>query len=81
MRGLMKNRVSTFALVFAAFGMPAHAQEAPRPADDDKASLELLEFLGEWRTAKGEFIDPIELQDPKETATVSVPNVEGKQHD
>jgi hypothetical protein len=76
----MKNPASALALLFAVFGA-AHAQDTASPADDDKASLELLEFLGEWRTRKGEFIDPIELQDPNEAAAVSAPNVEGKKHD
>jgi hypothetical protein len=29
--------------------------------DDDLPSLEMLEFLGEWETEEGEWIDPMEL--------------------
>ncbi len=79
MPGLMKNPVSALALLFAVFGV-AHAQDTAPSSDDEKASLELLEFLGEWRTAKGEFIDPIELQDPNETVAAPAPE-EGKKHD
>ena len=80
MRGSMKNPANALALVFVVLGS-AHAQDTARPADDEKASLELLEFLGEWRTAKGDFIDPIELQDPNEPAADSAPKVEGGKHD
>jgi hypothetical protein len=80
MPGSKNNPVSAVALIYAVLGS-AHAQDTARPADDEKASLELLEFLGEWRTAKGEFIDPIELQDPNEPAAASAPKVEGEKHD
>lgn len=29
--------------------------------DQDLPSLELLEFLGEWETENGEWIDPVEM--------------------
>ncbi len=80
MPGSMKNRVNAIAMAFAMLGT-AHAQDTARPADDDKASLELLEFLGEWRTAKGDFIDPVELQDPNEAVASTAPKAEGKKHD
>lgn len=37
----------------------AHADERK---DEVAPSLELLEFLGEWQTRKGEFVDPMLLQ-------------------
>jgi hypothetical protein len=59
---------------------PAIAQEAatvktadPGAVEDTEApSMELLEFLGAWETADGEWIDPeemeqIELQEPEHT--------------
>jgi len=31
-------------------------------ADESKPSMEFLEFLGEWETEEGEWIDPVELE-------------------
>lgn len=39
------------------------AQAAPEKNNDPPPSLELLEFLGEWQTSKGEPIDPLQLQE------------------
>ncbi len=33
-------------------------------ADDDLPGMALLEFLAEWETADGQWIDPVELDDP-----------------
>ena len=41
------------------------AQAAPEKSNDPLPSLELLEFLGEWQTSKGEPIDPLQLQEPE----------------
>jgi len=30
-----------------------------KAADDEKPSMELLEFLGEWQTKDGEWVDPM----------------------
>jgi hypothetical protein len=37
--------------------------QAETQEDDEAPSLELLEFLGEWETSDGEWIDPEELED------------------
>lgn len=39
----------------------AHA--VPEKSNDPPPTLELLEFLGEWQTSKGEPIDPLQLQE------------------
>ena len=61
--------VKTIATLILAIGLagtaPAAAQEDHRPvdpmdvsADDTAPSLELLEFLGEWETEEGRWVDP-----------------------
>ena len=35
---------------------------ASEPTAQDPPSIELLEFLGDWETANGEWIDPGELE-------------------
>lgn len=35
------------------------AIEANAATDDNKPSMELLEFLGEWQTKDGEWVDPM----------------------
>ena len=38
---------------------------APAIAEDDRLpDMDLLEFLVEWQTADGQWIDPVELDDP-----------------
>jgi hypothetical protein len=69
--------VELFALTLLATN--AGAQEPPR-VDDAGPSLELLEFLGEWQTAQGDFIDPLQLQD-SEFAEAEPKGSEGKPHD
>ena len=34
-----------------------------KAASDDKPSMELLEFLGEWQTKDGEWVDPMRFMD------------------
>jgi hypothetical protein len=58
----------------------AATQAAPEKSNDAPPSLELLEFLGEWQTSKGELIDPLQLQDVE--APEANPKVnKGDQHD
>ena len=55
------------------------AQAVPEKSNDPPPSLELLEFLGEWQTSKGEPIDPLQLQEtepPDESPKVK----KGDQH-
>jgi hypothetical protein len=35
------------------------ALDAKAASDDDNPSMELLEFLGEWQTKDGEWVDPM----------------------
>ena len=37
-----------------------------KAANDDKPSMELLEFLGEWQTKDGEWVDPLRFLDINE---------------
>ena len=37
--------------------------QAQNQQEDEAPSLELLEFLGEWETGDGEWLDPAELED------------------
>ena len=37
--------------------------QAENQQEDEAPSLELLEFLGEWETSNGEWLDPAELED------------------
>ncbi len=53
-------RVSGFCLALVTLGAGATEQTTP---DDTAPSMELLEYLGEWQTAKGEFVDPLHMQD------------------
>jgi hypothetical protein len=41
-----------FALLLG-IGVPVRGEETP--------SVELLEFLGEWETSQGQWVDPLEL--------------------
>lgn len=56
-------------LLWGWLSAPAGAQTPPAGAEAgveenmEFPSLELLEFLGEWETADGEWIDPEELDD------------------
>ena len=56
------------------------AQAAPEKSNDAPPSLELLEFLGEWQTSKGELIDPLQLQEV-ETPDANPKVNKGDQHD
>ena len=37
--------------------------QAQTQENDDTPSLDLLEFLGEWETGDGEWLDPAQLED------------------
>lgn len=41
---------------------PGQGREAAPQEDTEMPSLELLEFLGDWETDDGEWIDPEELE-------------------
>ena len=47
----VKRMVMALAILIA---VPVQAEEAP--------DIEMLEYLGNWETANGEYIDPMELQ-------------------
>ena len=48
-----------------SFYMLNVAAQTEQP-DPDSPSLELLEFLGEWETEQGEWIDPTHMLDQPE---------------
>jgi hypothetical protein len=50
-------RVERLALTVLLLAAPLAAEEPP-------PSLELLEFLGSFETAGGEWVDPVELEVP-----------------
>lgn len=78
MRGSTMNTKAVSAW-FCALCFSGVAHAAPEKSNDPAPSLELLEFLGEWQTSKGEPIDPLQLQD-METPDAN-PNVnKGDQH-
>lgn len=51
----MKNSMVN-ALLMSLMALPLVAN-----AEDDAPDIELLEFLGAWQTADGEFLDPMLL--------------------
>lgn len=48
---LVKRLMMTLAILIA---VPGQAEETP--------DIEMLEYLGNWETANGEYIDPMELK-------------------
>ena len=48
-------------LVICMISTWAYAKEADE--DTELPSLEMLEFLGEWETSEGEWVDPGEFED------------------
>ena len=48
------------AAMMVAISIPVLAQE---PESEESPSLEFLEFLAEWETADGKWIDPAMLED------------------
>lgn len=63
-----KARLWSTVLLLGLLSSPALAQEPGQgrevaPQEDvEMPSLELLEFLGDWETEDGEWIDPEELE-------------------
>ncbi len=63
-----KARLWSTVLLLGLLSSPALAQEpgqgreAAPQEDAEMPSLELLEFLGDWETDDGEWIDPEELE-------------------
>ncbi len=63
-----KARLWSTVLLLGLLSSPALAQESGQvrqaipPEDAEMPSLELLEFLGDWETDDGEWIDPEELE-------------------
>ena len=43
------------------FIRPAQAEETSQERETEPPSAELLEFLADWETADGEWLDPMEL--------------------
>lgn len=52
---------------------------APVVAEDEVPSLELLEFLGSFETADGQWLDPTQLGAPRPEQ--EGPSVEDRKHD
>jgi len=78
MRGSMMNTKAVSGWLCAACFIGV-AQAAPEKSNDAPPSLELLEFLGEWQTSKGELIDPLQLQEV-ETPDANPKVNKGDQH-
>ena len=61
-----KARLWSTVLLLGLLSAPALAQEPGQvrenTEDTEMPSLELLEFLGDWETDDGEWIDPEELE-------------------
>ena len=63
-----KARLWSTVLLLGLVSAPALAQEPDQvrqaipPEEAEMPSLELLEFLGDWETEDGEWIDPEELE-------------------
>ena len=51
---MMGNKVRKLVILVSLFHSPAFAEEV---------DLELLEFLGEWETDEGEWIDPNQFEE------------------
>lgn len=61
-----KARLWSVALLLGLLNAPALAQEPGQVREESEntemPSLEFLEFLGDWETDDGEWIDPEELE-------------------
>ena len=55
----MNCRPSLILILMILFSPLIQAQTQ----DDDTPSLDLLEFLGEWETSDGTWLDPAQLED------------------
>lgn len=56
----MNCRPSLIIILMILFSPLVQAQTQE---DDDRPPLDLLEFLGEWETSDGEWLDPAKLED------------------
>jgi hypothetical protein len=56
----MVYRVSTCCLLILFYMLPVLADE--QVSDEELPSLEFLEFIGEWETDEGDWIDPLEME-------------------
>ncbi len=60
------RRYSLLVLVLLLLPLRCPAADKPKPANKvDKPDMELLEYLGEWETAGGKWIDPMNIR-PKD---------------
>ena len=55
----MSCRASLAFMMMSFLITSLHADEA---TNEEMPSMEFLEFLGEWETEEGEWIDPLELE-------------------
>lgn len=79
MYGSMMNMKAVNACLLLGLCFPGTAPAEPEKSNDAPPSLELLEFLGEWRTSQGELIDPLQLQEMETPDTDPKAN-KGDQH-
>ena len=54
---------------------------ADEPPTAQAPSMSLLEFLGEWETAEGRWVDPLEFEDPDPEAGNDKKQAEEDRHD
>jgi len=59
----MNYRANLVLVLMTLFSQLPQAGTAEPAEGDDSASLELLEFLGEWETSDGTWVDPSVLED------------------
>ena len=72
----MNCRASLVLLLMILFSQILQS-ETTEPADEDESpSLELLEFLGEWETSDGTWVDPSDLEDDDFAKLMSLTNEE-----
>jgi len=67
----MRAEVLLLLLALLAVSLPSRAEEPEQDSDttaSDLPDLDLLEFLGEFETADGQWLDPFELSEQDSTA-------------
>lgn len=62
----MKRVSVVWLLMLVLIPFAAVADDAP---EDESPSLELLEFLADWETDDGEWVDPMRFQGPESQTT------------
>jgi len=71
-------KLGVFFLIMICSTMPLLAEEQVQ--NEEVPSMDFLEFLGEWETEEGDWIDPVELEDEefgqliKSTSTQKISN-------